>query len=317
VEYYAQIPTFATRKQIMKNRLEYILFRVFVNIQAITPFWLMYLKSVVAAFLMYSVIGYRKKVVRHNLERSFPDKSENEITGIQKKFYRHLTDVFFETAKGMTCKPERLCRRYTISNPEVADKFARKGKDVIFLASHYGNWEWGMQCFNILLQHQSISLYLPLKNKFSEKYGIRKRTRTGMQLVPVQETKTAFQNKQNKPLGFIMAADQTPSNMRKCHWLRFMHQDTPCIHGPEAYARKLKLPLIFVDVRKVKRGHYDIQLEEIPFDPDREAPGMLTCKYMKKLESVLEQEPAYWLWSHRRWKRKVPENIDKIRITCT
>src|SRR6056297_1014468 len=87
VEYYAQIPTFATRKQIMKNRLEYILFRVFVNIQAITPFWLMYLKSDVAAFLMYSVIGYRKKVVRHNLERSFPDKSENEITGIQKKFY--------------------------------------------------------------------------------------------------------------------------------------------------------------------------------------------------------------------------------------
>ncbi|MFO7880111.1 MAG: lysophospholipid acyltransferase family protein [Bacteroidales bacterium] len=300
----------------MKHWLEFSLFRLFVNLQAITPFWLMYRKSDIAAFFLYSVFRYRRKISRMNLEKSYPEKSSKEISAIQKRFYRHLTDVFFETAKGMTCSPKKLCKRYRILNPEIADKYAEKNQNVIFLASHYGNWEWGMQCFNPLLKHQSISLYLPLKNKYSEKYGIKKRTRTGMQLVPVQETKEAFKKGGAKALGFIMAADQTPSNMKKCHWLKFLNQDTPCIHGPEAYARKLDLPLIFVDVRKRQRGRYEIYLEEIPFDPAAEKTGMLTCKYMKKLESVLEQEPAYWLWSHRRWKRKIPENINEIRIVC-
>ncbi|MFO7789707.1 MAG: lysophospholipid acyltransferase family protein [Bacteroidota bacterium] len=300
----------------MKHWLEYIFFRLFVNFQAVTPFWLMYVKSDILAFLMYHIIGYRRKVSYNNLANSFPEKSQREIKQIQKRFYRHLTDVFFETAKGMTCKPDKLCRRYRIINPEVAGKYADDNKNVIFLATHNGNWEWGMQCFNLLLKHQCVSLYLPLKNKYSEKYGYKKRTRTGMQLIPVQQTREAFSQDQGVPVGFIMAADQTPSNMTKCHWIKFMHQDTPCIHGPEAYGRKLNIPQIFVDVRKEKRGHYVVRLEEIPFDPDTDPPGTLTCRYMQKLESVLHEEPAYWLWSHRRWKRKVPENIDKIRIQC-
>ncbi|MGC9332086.1 MAG: lysophospholipid acyltransferase family protein [Bacteroidales bacterium] len=305
----------------MKKKLqywfEYIFFRIFVGIQAITPFWLMYIKSDVVAFLLFNVIGYRRKISYTNLKNSFPDKSEQEIKQIQKRFYHHLADVFFETAKGMTCNADKLCRRYRILNPEIADKYAEKGTHVIFLATHYGNWEWGMQCFNRHLKHQCISLYLPLNNKWNEKYGYKKRTRTGMKLIPVQKTKEAFAGSGDKALGFIMAADQTPSNMNKCHWIDFLNQPTPCIHGPEAYGRKLNIPQLFVDVRKTKRGHYEITLKEIPFDPQNEPAGKLTCRYMKQLEDVLEKEPAYWLWSHRRWKRKVPADIDKIKIQCT
>jgi len=166
------------------------------------------------------------------------------------------------------------------------------------------------------LKQQIVSLYLPLNNPFSEKYGVAKRTRSGMKMVPVQQTKDAFNSHSETGIGVILAADQTPSNMEKSHWLRFLEQDTPCIHGPEAYARKLKCPLIFIDVRKVKRGHYQVFLDNIPFSPDEENLGQLTCKYMKRLEKVLHEQPEYWLWSHRRWKRKIPENIDNIRITC-
>ncbi len=301
----------------LKYWFEYIFFRMFVGLQAITPFWLMYLKSDVVAFLLYYIIRYRRDISYNNLKSSFPGKSPAEIKGIQKRFYRHLADVFYETAKGMTCSPAKLCRRYQITNPEMANKYAAEDTNVIFLATHYGNWEWGMQCFNRHLQHQCISLYLPLNNKRNERYGYKKRTRTGMKLIPVQETKKAFAENGGKALGIIMAADQTPGNMNKCHWIDFLNRPTPCIHGPEAYGRKLNIPLLFVDVNKVKRGHYEVTLKEIPFDPQAEPEGTLTCRYMKQLEAVLTREPAYWLWSHRRWKRNVPDDIDKIKKQCT
>mgnify|MGYP006298023999 CR=1 FL=1 len=143
--------------------------------------------------------------------------------------------MFFETAKGMVADPKKLCRRYKVLNPEVADKFYEEGKDIIFLATHYGNWEWGIQCFNLFMKHQTVSLYKPLKNKYSEKYGVKKRTRTGMQMVVLQKTKEVFAEKKRKPVGIIMAADQTPSNTKKAFWIDFMNQHTACIHGPEAY----------------------------------------------------------------------------------
>lgn len=296
--------------------LEYFLFRIFVNLQRITPFPLIYIKSDIVFFLMYHVFRYRKTIVTNNLKRAFPDKSEKVIRQIRRRFYRHLTDVFYETAKGMTASDKALDKRYKILNPEIANQFAEKKQNVLFLATHYGNWEWGIQCFNRQLKHQIVSLYLPLKNKWSESYGLKKRTRSGMKMVAIQETKEAFKIQSDNGLGFILAADQTPSNMARAHWVSFMGQDTPCIHGPEAYGRKLEYPLVFIDIRKVKRGHYEIQLEEMPFDPEQDAQGQLTCKYMKRLEQVLHETPEYWLWSHRRWKRKVPENIQEIRITC-
>lgn len=296
--------------------LEFFLFRIFVNLQRITPFPVIYLKSDVVFFLLYYIFQYRRSIVNDNLKRSFPNKSEKEIKRLSKGFYRHLTDVFYETAKGMTASAKQLDKRYKILNPELADAYSENNQNVLFLATHYGNWEWGIQCFNRQLKHQAVSLYLPLKNKWSEAYGVKKRTRSGMKMVPVQQTKDAFKIQSDTGLGFILAADQTPSNMEKSHWIDFLGQDTPCIHGPEAYGRKLNYPLIFIDVRKVKRGFYEITLKEIPFNPETEAIGQLTCKYMKTLENVLHETPEYWLWSHRRWKRKVPENINEIRITC-
>lgn len=293
--------------------LEYFVFKTFVNLQRITPFRLLYVKSDVAFFLMYHVFRYRKKVVFGNLERSFPDKSPKEIRSIARKFFRHLTDVFFETAKGMTANPKKLNKRYKILNPEVANK--HKG-NIIFLATHYGNWEWGIQCFNSQIRHQGVSLYLPLNNKYTEKYGVKKRQRTGMSMVAVQKAKECFSQTPETPLGFILAADQTPSNMERCYWMKFLNQDTPCIHGPEAYSRKYHYPVVFLDVRKVKRGYYEIRFEDLPLDYEKDQAGALICRYMSKLESVVNETPEYWLWSHRRWKREIPNNIDELRISC-
>lgn len=281
---------------------EYIAFRFLVAILRLCPFRVVYLMSDFAFFIIYYMTRYRRKVVYNNLRKSFPEKPENEIKKIEKKFYRHLCDITFESIKGMTINKSCLEKRFKIKNIEIPNSYFINGQSVIILASHYGNWEYGILATNMAIMHQAISLYLPLKNKHSEKYGLKRRSRFGMQMIAVQETKSIFENKPETPVAVIMAADQSPSNLEKAIWIKFLNQDTACLHGPEAYAKKIGLPIIYLKISKVKRGYYEMKFEDLKIQPNKTAPGEITEKYFFNLERDISEAPEYWLWSHRRWK---------------
>ncbi|MCF0207793.1 MAG: lauroyl acyltransferase, partial [Bacteroidales bacterium] len=77
--------------------LEFIAFRFFVACGRITPFWAVYLWADLFYFIVYYIIGYRKRVVVENLRKSFPQKTDDEIRLLSKKFYRHLADISLES----------------------------------------------------------------------------------------------------------------------------------------------------------------------------------------------------------------------------
>ena len=92
----------------MVNKILFQLFRAFVFSVGITPFWILQLNSHLMAFVLYHVVGYRKKVVYSNLHKCFPEKDEKEIRGIARKFYLHLSDVILETLKGFYMSERQL-----------------------------------------------------------------------------------------------------------------------------------------------------------------------------------------------------------------
>lgn len=283
---------------------EYLIFRVYAELFRFCPFMVLYAFSDFARFIIYNVFSYRKKVVLTNLKNSFPEKSEKELKKLCKSFYRHLADITLESLKGMTISEKSISKRYIVKNTDIADEYFRNNKSVLCLTSHYGNWEYGILGTNNAIQHQAVALYLPLSNKHSEKYGLKRRKRFGMQMVAVQETKSIFEKPPEKPVAIIMAADQSPSNLEKAIWVKFLNQDTACLHGPEAYAIKTKLPLLYLSVKKPKRGYYELIFEKLIDDTSDTKPGDITRKYMKRLESDINEKPEYYLWSHRRWKHK-------------
>ncbi|MDY0281628.1 MAG: acetyltransferase, partial [Salinivirgaceae bacterium] len=63
----------------MINQLLFRLFQLFVFLISITPIWVLHLKSSFVAFLLYRVVGYRKKVVIGNLQKCFPEKNTKEV----------------------------------------------------------------------------------------------------------------------------------------------------------------------------------------------------------------------------------------------
>ncbi len=284
------------------KRLEYLSFRLLVACARITPFCVLYFWADVFYFIVFHIIGYRKKVVFDNLRKSFPEKSEKEITNLAKKFYRHLADISLESIKGMTISKKQIQKRYIIENAELPNEYFDRGESVLLITSHYGNWEYGMLATDMAIKHQTVALYLPLTNQYSEKYGVVRRSRFGMKMVPVQETKSVFAGKLEKPVGVIMAADQSPSNLERAVWLNFLNRETACIHGPEAYAKKMNLPALYMKITKPKRGYYVLKFEKLIDNPSQYEPGEITKIYFKHLEDDIKACPEYWLWSHRRWK---------------
>ena len=252
-------------------------------------------------------------MVKGNLERCFPEKSSQEITQISKKFYLNISDILLESLKGLTIPEEEMLKRFKITNPEVLNKYFEHKQSVICLASHYANWEWGIQAVNAQIQHQAISIYKPLSNVTLEKYMLKQRSRMGMKLYGIDDTREAFGQAQVEPVAIILAADQSPSDTSKSIIADFFGQRIGFLHGPEAYAFKTKTPVVFFDVQRTKRGYYTLEIQELFTGKEDLRKGELTQKYADKIQDVLTQKPEDWLWSHKRWKHDYSQHPDFLK----
>ncbi|MBI9068614.1 MAG: lysophospholipid acyltransferase family protein [Salinivirgaceae bacterium] len=286
------------------NKVIFVFFYLGINLFRIIPFYILYKIGYVFYVIIYYLVGYRKSVVADNLSKCFSDKTIKEIKKLCKAFYKYnLSDIFVEGLKGFTMSQKQFHMRYKLLNPEILDEYYENNQDVIAVASHYGNWEWGIQAVNGQLKHQAAALYKPLSNKLIENYTKKLRENSGMKLVSIYDTKEYFQSKKDKPVVYIMAADQFPGGMmKKAIWVDFLGRETPCLHGPESYARFNNLPLIFFDVKRVKRGFYEMEIVKLVDHPEKEDLGQITAKYMHILEKTIMEKPENWLWTHKRWK---------------
>jgi KDO2-lipid IV(A) lauroyltransferase len=132
------------------------------------------------------------------------------------------------------------------------------------------------------------------------------REKYGMVLCLKNQTRSYFERSYPKPSGVIFAIDQSPSNPSKCHWMTFLHQDTPVLFGAERYAVEFDRPVLFCTIHKTKRGHYEGELQVITEHPKTLAQGKITELNTEALERDIRAKPEYWLWTHRRWKHKRP-----------
>ncbi len=275
--------------------------RFFVLLFAIVPFWLLYIFADFLYFILYVVFKYRVSVVRDNLKKSFPEKSSAELKKIERLSYKNLTDITVESLKAFTMSKEQIYARHKVINEDELRYLYDKCGGIIALPNHYGNWEWGaMSCMQ--LEWQGVALYKPLSNKHLNTYVKRNRSRLGTDLISIYDTARNFVENKDKKKNYIMASDQSPSNAKKAYWVNFLGRETAFLHGPELYARKYNYPAVFIDIQRIKRGYYELNLSVLTDEPQTLKDGELTQMLASKLEEVIRKKPENWLWSHKRWK---------------
>ena len=276
-----------------------------LKLKSLLPFSILYVLSDFTYLIVYYLIGYRKNVVRENLKRSFPDKTDRELLATEKKFYHHLCDLLFESMKMATISKEEMRRRMKILNYEPLLKHYDENKSVLLITSHYGNWEW-TSSFSMYLPADKpmYQVYKQLKNKFFDRLIYNLRIRFGSVNVEVNELFDVLSSlKQQGKMGMIgLISDQSPSRKGIKYQSQFLNQRTPVITGTEIIAKKYDFPVYFVQIRRVKRGYYTCNPVPICLHPQESGKFEITEKYIRLLEQEIMAEPAYWLWSHRRWK---------------
>ncbi len=244
---------------------------------------------------------------------AFPEKSEKELKVIMKKFFSHFIDIFMEMIKTFSISNEEILKRFRLTNPEELEAFMGRNKNILLMSSHYANFEW-LFSLNLRVDHNGFAAYKKVKNKYFNNYIVRSRSRFNTTLIPTKQIIPELSKNDKKGISSVygMLIDQSPKSKKAFHWTTFFGKEVPVITGTEMLAKKYDYAVMYIETTKVKRGFYETKMEILTENP-REVPDFeITDLFMKKLEAHIRKEPAYYFWSHKRFKH-MKENIsDKI-----
>ena len=271
------------------------------------PFRALYVFSDIFYFLVYHVVGYRKKVVRQNMRNAFPHKTVAELRQLERDFYHHFCDIIFETVKLLHISDEEMREHMVFTNADEMALLYKDKKNVFVMLGHYGNWEWvtSMQLWTPPSVFMA-QIYRPLKNKAADQFFLNLRGRFGTTGIAKNDTLRDIIRfrKEGKQVVIGFISDQTPSKNNLHYWTTFLHQDTPCLTGAEKIAQKIDANVVYLDVHRVKRGYYEATFRVISTDAKQTAPNEITESYMRLMEESILRDPAAWLWTHKRWKHQ-------------
>lgn len=289
------------------NKIGYYIVYSILYLHALLPFSILYLLSDILYIPLYYIVRYRVKVVRQNLQNSFPNKTKKELREIERDFYRHFCDYFVETIKLLHISDEEIQKRITFKNIDRLKDVMKGDRSCILYLGHYGNWEWVP---SITLQFDDNTLlgqiYRPLTSKIFDEIFLKIRSRFGSISIAKNNTlRTIIEFKKDRKkvlLGFM--SDQTPSRANIHYWTTFLNQDTPVYTGVERIAKKTDFAVAYLDVQKIGRGMYECEVKLITDNPKSEPEFYITETYIREMEKTILRKPAYWLWTHKRWKYK-------------
>lgn len=290
------------------NKVLYYIVYSWMFLHALLPFRALYILSDILYVVVYKIAGYRLKVVRDNLKGCFPEKTEKERRVIEREFYHHFCDYFVETIKLLHISDEEMRRRMQFENVGLVKELMKDGNSALMFLGHYCNWEW-VPSINLDFKDEENTflgeIYKPLRNKAMDNIFLKIRGRFGSLAIPKNETLRVIvklrREKKQTLIGFM--ADQTPSIMNIHYWTNFLNQDTPVFTGVERIARQTGFPVVYLDMEKIKRGYYKAVVRLISEHPKDEPEFKITETYIRAMEKTILRNPAYWLWTHKRWKR--------------
>jgi KDO2-lipid IV(A) lauroyltransferase len=270
------------------------------------PLRALYAFSSFLYLLAFYVVRHRHQVIRGQLEKVFPDASDAERERIHKRFLKNFCDVVVEVLKSVSMTEADMRAHVNIVNLREARRHLDAGQSVMLVTSHLCNWEWLLHGVTLQLGYPVDAAYKPLHDQWAERLMLKVRSRFGARLVPAKELLADFLRRRGIVRAVAMNADQAPVSTDKRYWTQFLGQDTAFYIGAEQIARATRLPILYVAVRRIRRGYYEVELRPLWDGREVTEPNAVTERYARACEIDVLKSPADWLWSYRRWRLKKP-----------
>ena len=259
-----------------------------------------------------TIIGYRKEVIAKNIRNSFPNASTEYIANIKNKFTHYFSDFIVESIKAFALSEEELEKRVTFSNLDVIRKHTEANQPVIAIFGHYGNWELCALGTCQIKDINIFALFREQKNEIVNRFIKANRQRYGLNLVSDKHSQKKLHEvlTAKAPNMLVFVADQAV-NPNRGFWFNFLNQKATFVRGPEYYAKKYNCPVVFGAITYVKQGHYNVSFQPITSEPKQTQEGEIMHSFAQLLEKQINAEPAYWLWSHRRFRYQYKDWVNQ------
>ncbi len=268
------------------------------------PLPVLYAVGTVIYVVLFHLVRWRREQVESDIARAFPEKSAAERARILQQSYRNIADVVMEAIWGFGASAEAIARRVNFENRDLVDAAREAKQSVVLLTPHFCNWEWLLPAGGAYFGLPIDAVYQKQRLEVMDTFLRDARTRAGGKPIVREDFIYELMNRAAVPRGYAFIADQTPPRNDKKHWSRFLNRDTAFFVGAEKVAHFLDSPVLYVAMRRVRRGHYSVRLHAIampPFDAEADNTPIME-HFARRLEAAVRESPADWLWLQKRWK---------------
>jgi KDO2-lipid IV(A) lauroyltransferase len=268
------------------------------------PLPLMYACSWVIYFVAFRVLRWRRDRAELDLRNAFPEIDAADRARILRCAYRNLADTLMEAFWGFGASADALTRRVAFENPEIVQQCIAAKQSVVLLTAHYGNWEWLSLAAGVRFGITIDVVYQRQRVEVIDQFLREARARFGSRFVPREEFIFDLMNRAGQPRAYALIADQTPKHKSDPrHWTRFLGQETAFFKGAGKIAQFLDAKVLYVTMRRVRRGYYSVRLSVLADPPyELDANEMIVERYARSLERDIRESPADWLWFQNKWK---------------
>ena len=293
--------------------------RGFLVLLSKLPLKFHYFLADIFAWFIKKIMKYRAGVIWTNVSRAFPHLKYKELERIVGDYYVHLGEIIAEAIWFSGSSYERLRRSgiVTVTNPEAINEMFESSPSMTILSTHCGNWELlgGFLGYETStgerLRIGEKSIFVVYKKLKSEVFD---RVFALNRVAPLVEVGTECEIESKNILRFSIAhkeernvyiypTDQAPYAKAGKHPMGiFMNQETNAMLGSAVLAHRLSHSVMYMKMKRVRRGKYEMTLIPICKDASTMEPEAIMRKYYDHLEQEINETPANWLWSHKRWK---------------
>lgn len=244
-------------------------------------------------------------ITLENIQIAFPGETGEWHTKTAKASYRNLGIVLAEIVSFSWLNDTKIKKLIRYKNIELINKAASRGKGLILLSGHYGNWE--LLAYSAgLLSGNSIGVVITHQhNPYADTHINSFRTRYNNTIIPTANAARKIVQKLRNGETVALLADQA-ANGSKDVFIEFFGRPAATFEAPAALALKLGSPIIIGFSKRDENGIYSVELKEIlhhDLEYSKEGIIELTKRHVAALEQAIREQPELWAWQHNRWKK--------------
>lgn len=288
-----------------------------VRFFSLFPLKMHYRRVKFIAWVMRSVVGYRREVIAINMGRSFTPSQYyyDTLVSFCNEYYRHIAEIIVEAIwfAGATRKRMYDSGLLKIMNSRLLENMYESSPSVIVFYSHCGNWElMGGIPYSQCADAGAISIpesrfrcvYKPLSSKVWDEFFQRNRTVLNDSrdlMVDSDRLLRYMLSHRNEKLVYFLNIDQCPY-VSNVDIGTFMNQPTKAYLGPAEIAHKFGFSVLYMSFERMAQGRYELTFNTICENASEVEPKDIIRRYYDNLEAEIRRHPDNWLWSHKRWK---------------